>query len=125
MNPEDLPMRVYTKTQLIEVWELYMNHLIQQGKRVQATNLTDYHIQDNIICINVLNETIRGELFLSREEILSFVRQKLQNYAIDIQVRVKVQEKQSQTFTLQDKYQRLLEKNPLLEEFRRTFDLDF
>lgn len=129
LNPEDLPKQAYTKSQFVEAWDSYIDKINQEGKRVQATTLkmTRPYIQDDVIHIEVISQASQTEILLHKEDILSFVRGRLQNYSIDLQVQVieEIQEKQRYTFTSQDKYQRMLEQNPLLEELRRVLDLDF
>lgn len=124
-----MPKQAYTKSQFVEAWDSYIDKINQEGKRVQATTLkmTRPYIQDDVIHIEVISQASQTEILLHKEDILSFVRGRLQNYSIDLQVQVieEIQEKQRYTFTSQDKYQRMLEQNPLLEELRRVLDLDF
>ena len=102
--------------------------MIQKGEKIQAANLTlgQPKVYNNIIQIEVASEISKEEIIANREEILSFVREKLSNYSIDLEIEVKVSEfKQRYILKPEDKYEKMLAENPLLGELKKVFDLDF
>jgi DNA polymerase-3 subunit gamma/tau len=70
------------------------------------------------------NHTIKVEMQREKHELLSYLRKELQNYDIDISIEVDETEMKRYAYTPREKFEKLKEKNPLIEELRNTFDLD-
>ncbi|GIZ14077.1 hypothetical protein [Capnocytophaga catalasegens] len=127
-NTKELPYEFYTQEQFFEVWQTYIQNLIEKGEKIQAANLTLGHpkVYNNTILIEVASEISKEEIVANQEEILSFVREKLRNYSINLEIEVKASEfKQRYILKPEDKYEKMLAENPLLAELKKVFDLDF
>lgn len=125
---EDLPSETYTVHQFVEAWDTYIDELIQKGEKIQASNLSlnRPQIKDNIIHIEVPSETSKIEIVSQKENLLNFIHRKLNNFSIELLVEVKSEEfKQRYAFTPKDKFEKMREENPVIEELIRVFDLDF
>ena len=63
---------------------------------------------------------------LEREQnkLMSYLKQKLQNTEVRLIINVNEQSAKKYAFTPIEKYNKLKEKNPLIEKLRSTFDLD-
>jgi DNA polymerase-3 subunit gamma/tau len=72
--------------------------------------LLDNQIQESIL----LNE---------RSDIVNSLRKSLNNYALDIVPKINENKKVKVPYTASEKYQALVEKNPLIEQFRQEFNL--
>lgn len=123
-----MPYEAYTQEQFFEVWQAYIQRLIEKGEKIQAANLTlgSPKIRNHTILIEVASEISKEEIITNKEEILSFVREKLRNYSIDLEIEVKVSEfKQRYILKPEDKFEKMIAENPLLGELKKVFDLDF
>ena len=56
---------------------------------------------------------------------MNFLRERLNNYHFDIQPRVAEAPEEKKLYTSQDKYLRMVEKNPLLKDLKQRLDLDY
>ena len=56
--------------------------------------------------------------------LLKAIRSELNNFKIDLSIEVNEQEVKRYAYTTREKFEKLREKNPLVEELRQTFDLD-
>ncbi len=57
-------------------------------------------------------------------DLLGYLRQNLKNYDVDLVIDVNETEVKKYAYTPIEKYQKLKEKNPLIDELRKHFDLD-
>lgn len=55
---------------------------------------------------------------------MKFLRENLNNYGISIAVQLNEAVEKKFAYTPQEKYNKLKEKNPLLEKLRQAFELD-
>ena len=79
---------------------------------------------DTTIWIELPNDTMRKEVEREQGALLEFIKKTLENYAIDLHITVNEEVSKRYAFTPEEKYQKLLEKNPALDVLRREFDLD-
>jgi DNA polymerase III subunit gamma/tau len=59
-----------------------------------------------------------------KTELLSFLRKQLQNYELDIEAIVSVEEDKKIVYTSSDKFNYLAKKNPALLELKQKLGLD-
>ena len=71
------------------------------------------------------NEGSKLDFDTEKHGLLGYLRGKLHNHDITIEVVVNETVETKFAFTPQDKFNRLNEINPALEMLRKTFDLDF
>jgi len=60
-----------------------------------------------------------------KPKILKVIREKLNNYSIDLFIDVNEVAEKKYAYTPQEKYEKLKEKNPFIAEFRKKLDLEF
>jgi DNA polymerase-3 subunit gamma/tau len=72
----------------------------------------------------VFNASALENLEADKTELMTFLRQKLNNYHFTLDIQLSKEEGQQRLYTPQDKYRRLLELNPDLQKLRQQFDLD-
>ena len=56
--------------------------------------------------------------------LIQFLYKKLKNYSIELKITVNEEASKKYAITPQDKYEKLKEKNPLIDKLRSSFDLD-
>ncbi|WP_228778748.1 DNA polymerase III subunit gamma/tau [Flavobacterium sp. J49] len=121
-----LPSEPFTETEMLEQWLKYAQRMEDKGYRIVASLLTinDPILDGTTIIHELPNESSKIDFEKERPELLGYLRGKLHNH--DIQINVKVNETLvvKKAFTNQDKYNRLVEINPNLELLKKMFDLD-
>ena len=75
--------------------------------------------------MTVHNSTQSGDVLQLKPELLPYVRKALNNFAFDFEVKVNKTEAKDIAVTPQEKYAKMLEKNPLLDEYRKKLGLGF
>ena len=81
--------------------------------------------KSNIINFSVANEMNKLELQSEMENLLPYLRKKLNNFSLKIEINITEVIKEEIAFSPQEKYQYLLKANNVLDELRKKFDLDF
>lgn len=113
--------------ELQPVWDLLIQDLEARRRfseyvilnRKFTLNGTTIHLEvDNEIQIDLLTTTLRTE-------VLNFLRKKLQNSTIHLEIVVAEQENTTLIYTQADKFKFLAEKNPALHELRSVLGLDY
>ena len=121
-----LPSEAFTETEMLEQWLKYAQRMEDKGYRIIAALLTinDPVLDGTTIIHELPNESSKIDFEKERPELLGYLRGKLHNH--DIQINVKVNEALvvKKAYTNQDKYNRLAELNPNLEFMRNLFGLD-
>lgn len=116
----------FTETEMLEQWLKYAQRMEDKGYRIVASLLTinDPTLDGTTIIHELPNESSKIDFEKERPELLGYLRGKLHNH--DIQINVKVNETLvvKKAYTNQDKYNRLVELNPNLELMRNLFGLD-
>ncbi len=127
VDVENLPTEPFTEKQAQDTWEAYIKKLQDKGQKNMASivGIDKPTLRDNkILVVEYPNDTMRVELERAKAPLLKFLRAQLQNYDVDIVVEVNETAAKKYAFTPREKYEKLKEKNPLIETLRQTFDLD-
>ncbi len=126
-NFDNHPKDVFTEKKLQDSWKAYVDLLNKKGERSMASIVaTDIpKLQENFkISFTVPNKLMQDQFKKGRPKLLKFLREELNNYGIDILVNLNETVEKKFAYTPQEKYNKLKEKNPLLEKLRQTFELD-
>ena len=120
------PDQPFTFEQLKAVWQSFARMREEQGgpiteqimlnRDIVLTDSTIHIVLDNSLQANLLHDL--------RQELMTYVRQQLQNSQIQLVHRVAPQETRRMIYTSQDKFNYLAEKNPALLDLRQTLGLD-
>jgi len=126
-NFDNHPKDVFTEKELQLFWQEYINVLNKKGERSMASIIAaDAPKLDGKfkIVYTVPNKLMQDQFKKGRPKLLNFLREKLNNYGIDIALELNETVEKKFAYTPQEKYSKLLEKNPMLEKLRKTFMLD-
>jgi DNA polymerase-3 subunit gamma/tau len=123
---DGLPKDAFSESKLLLLWEEYMNLLLKNGKKSVASimNSNVPRLENGIVHFQLPNASMKDQLNRAKPPLLKHLREKLNNYKIDIVVDVNEQETKKYAYTPDEKYQKLKEKNSALELLKKTFDLD-
>ncbi|NAY93227.1 DNA polymerase III subunit gamma/tau [Muricauda sp. JGD-17] len=128
VSQEQLPKDPFTEEAMQQHWNDFAQKLSKKGRKILSSNLlTDIpKLKGNhTIWIELPNGTMKKEVEQEQNLILDYLRQKLNNYSIALQITVNEETAKKFAFTPAEKYQKLKEKNPAIELLRKEFDLDF
>ena len=127
IKEEDLPSDSFTQDQLNEYWDTFVDKLEEKGKynlaailKIDTPKLTDY----DVIQLEFPNSTNKIEVERNQFDLLQFLRKSLNNFNIRLEISVNEALDKKYAYTSEDKYAKLLKKNPALETLKQTFNLD-
>ncbi|WP_339663040.1 DNA polymerase III subunit gamma/tau [uncultured Polaribacter sp.] len=121
------PKDVFTEKELQQYWTAYVTLLQQKGENSMASIVaTDIpKLKENFkISFAVPNKLMQDQFKKGRPNLLNFLREKTNNYGISIQVKLNETVEKKFAYTPLEKFNKLKEKNPLLEKLRKSFELD-
>jgi len=129
---EVLPTEDFEEENLIIHWKEYVEKLDKEGSKIVASifDISDKEkrekltIKGTMIHIEVPNATMQMDIHGAQYGILSYVRKKLSNHDISIQVDVNEEAVKKYVFSAVDKFDKLLEMNPAIGLLRQEFNLD-
>jgi DNA polymerase-3 subunit gamma/tau len=116
----------FTETEMLEQWLKYAQRMEDKGYRIVASLLTinDPILEGTTIIHELPNESSKIDFEKERPELLGYLRGKLHNHDITINVKVNETLVDKKRYTAQEKYNRLAELNPNLEIMRNLFGLE-
>ncbi len=122
----NLPAQEFSKSEMLSAWKQYAKKIEEEGKFNLLSHLTMGipKLEGNIIHLEYPNSTIKVEVERAKSELLSYLKESLQNFEIDLDITVNETAEKRYAYTAREKYEKLKEKNPLIETFRKEFDLD-
>ncbi|WP_457611466.1 DNA polymerase III subunit gamma/tau [Lutibacter sp.] len=123
---EGKPSDKFTEERLVYLWKKYGTKLIEQGKKSVASIMNSCNpvIKNNNIHIELPNTIMEDQLNRAKGNLLTFLRENLNNYKINIVIDVNEEITKKYAYTPQEKYLKLKEKNSALALLKKTFDLD-
>lgn len=80
--------------------------------------------KQNTILVTYPNQTIKVELERSQQYLLSFLSKKLNNFSLSLTIEVNENEQKKYVYTTREKFEKLQEKYPIMNELKKSFDLD-
>ncbi len=124
-TPEDID-EPFNEIQLHAAWDDYVHRLNKKGSKILASILeTDTpKLEGKTVLVEMPNDTMKLDLEKGQNQLLAFLKQKLKNSHINLEITVNESTAKKYAFTPIEKYNKLKEKNPLIEKLRNTFDLD-
>nr|WP_299172198.1 DNA polymerase III subunit gamma/tau [uncultured Allomuricauda sp.] len=128
VNQDDLPKESFTEPDMQTHWNDMVQQLEIKGRKILASNFqTDIpKLKDeHTIWIELPNSTMKKEVEREQSLMMDYLKQKLNNYSITLNITVNEEVAKKFAFTPEEKYQKLKEKNPAIDLLRKEFDLDF
>lgn len=122
-RPED----TFTLAQLNKYWKAYQNEKSQQKQQNLASLFllsTPKLIDQKTIEYTVPSSLNKVELEREFVHFLPYLRKALNNFSVEIHIIVNEAEEKNYIYTPEEKYNRLREINPHIDELRKKLDLD-
>lgn len=125
-DAENLPMNEFTEEAMLAAWTDYTADVESDGKFNLLSHLTMGvpRLDGAIIHLEFPNQTIKTEVERAKYELLGYLREKLQNYNIDLDIIVNETSEKKYAYTTREKFDKMKEMNPMIEKLRKEFDLD-
>lgn len=125
-DEKNLPKEDFTEEAMQAAWKSYAEKIEKEGKYNLLSHLTmgEPKLEGTLIHLVFPNHTIKVEVERAKYELLMYLRSELQNYDVDISIEVNEAEVKRYAYTPREKFDKLKEKNPLLDTLRQEFDLD-
>ena len=113
---------------LLKYWKMYTEQAKADGKSQISTilNMNIPTIQENYQIELLIDNHSQEEFFQEeRTELVSFLRKSLRNYTLNVHVKFDENVKSGEVaYTNKEKYQKMVEKNPGLDDFRKQLGLE-
>lgn len=127
ISTKDLPESDFTLDQLVKCWSAYAESIRGHGKVSLYTTLCmrQPELKERFIAYFQLDNKVQEDaLKAEMPELLAYLRSKLNNYSIVIETEINKVAAEKRPYTAQDKFRRMTEINPVIQEFRQKLDLD-
>jgi len=123
---DELPKEPFTETEMLLQWTNFAQKLSDKGQKIMATYMliNDPTLEGTTIKLELPNEGSKVDFDASKTELLGYLRGKLHNHDIVIDVHVNEVTETKYAFTPLEKYEKLKAINPAMELLKKTFDLD-
>ena len=108
-------------------WADFVKKIDDSGRKILASNLnadTPKLKNETIIWIEMPNGTMKKEIEREQYDLMTYLKAKLNNHFISLQISVNEATAKKFAFTPEEKYEKLREKNPVIDLLRQAFDLD-
>lgn len=123
---KQLPSEDFTQDEMISAWNDYAKIVEKQGKHNLLSHLTmkTPGLKGDTIHLEFPNQTIKKELEFEKTGLLQFLRKKLNNHKIDLNITVNETAKVKYAYSPREKYDKLKKTNPLLDRLKDEFGLN-
>lgn len=124
----DKPRHDFEFNTLESLWKEYILNLKKKGKKNIASifGVSSINLKGaNEISLTVPSEMNKVEMMKEMDNLLPFLRKRLNNYGIKVEILISEATKEELVYSVNEKYKYLKKLNPSLKELRDRFDLDF
>lgn len=124
---KDLPKKEFDQKQLEDAWSKFAKLQKEKNKVNFSTTLTSRFpvLKENyLIEFTIDNKVQEEEIANEKAEIMAFLRNELQNFDTQLVTIITKNEGDKKPYTASDKFKRMAEKNPAINNLRSKFDLE-
>ncbi len=127
IDESKLPKDAFSEEKLQNLWTKFVNIIDAKGQKILASNLNadaPKLKEGNTIWIELPNDTMKKEIEREQYELMEFLKKELNNYFLELQIKVNETTETKFAFTPEEKYEKLRQKNPVIDLLRKEFDMD-
>lgn len=123
---EEVLTSEFTEEDMQKAWKEYIQLLSENGSKIVASVMgtSQPKLDGKVIKLELPNDSMRLNLIQDQGDLMRYLREKLQNTLISLDISVNHTSEKKYVYTPREKFEKLCEKNPNLELLRTTFDLD-
>ncbi len=126
-TPENLSKNPVDNDSLQKVWMEYATMQQEKGKRQLYTTLSmdkPTMLDDITIELVIHNQSQNNLLQEEKSALMDHLRSKLSNYYLQLQTKIEERNTDNDAYTTMDRYKKMVEKNPDLDELRKQLGLE-
>ncbi|WP_432410569.1 DNA polymerase III subunit gamma/tau [Rasiella sp. SM2506] len=125
-DQKNLPTEDFTEEAMLAAWNEYNQKMSDEGNHNLHSHLSMGvpKLEGTLLHLEFPNNTIKTEVERARHKLLGFLREQLNNYNVDLSIEVNEAEIKRYAYTSKEKFEKLMEKNPLIDKLRQEFDLE-
>lgn len=125
IDPNSLPREPFTSEAFQQYWQAYIQQLLSRGERLQASilQIANKQLEGTVLHLEVGTQTAKTDVIEMEPKLLAYLHKQLRNYDLKIEIQVNEEISKRILVTPEEKYNRLLQLNPLLQDFRNAFSL--
>ena len=111
-------------------WDLFVEkqRVHKRVSLVSTLKMCAYELKGNVVCFRVVNALQEAQLDGERTDLLNHLRKEVRNAALELSIEIAVSNEGEEDgvtyFSEKERYQKMVDKNPTLEELRKRLDLD-
>lgn len=108
-------------------WHDYVALIEKQGRKILSSALgstTPFKKDEETVGIELANDTLKKEVESDQYPLMEYLKNALNNFHLELYIKVNETITKKYHFTPQEKYAKLQELNPLIDQLRKEFDLD-
>ena len=116
-----------SQEQLEKTWNDYALKVKSVGKHQLFSTLTHRKpvlLDENVIELEIINLSQENLLNEEKNSLMEFLRNSLKNFQLQLKTTVAEFQKDQPVYTSKEKYQKMVERNPALEEMRKKLGLE-
>lgn len=125
VSSQGLPEEYFSEHEMKAVWNAYLEK-IKDKKTIYGT-LAKYDVklvEKTVIELTLDNKTQETYIQAERADLMAYLRSGLKNYKVELRPVITQVQQVKSLYTPEEKYKHMVEKNPVLAEFKRKLDLD-
>jgi hypothetical protein len=120
-------VQAFDSSKLEFYWRQFTEQLNKEGRMALHTAFqkrAPQLLEDYVVYFPVDNVSVEKDLNEIKTVLLSFLRKNLSNYKISLKSEVVIENSESEAYTPSEKFKKLAEQNPKLNDLKSRFDLE-
>ena len=122
---QELRNEPFTKEQFEVKWNEYLELIADRPNLRSTLSVVPELTEGNKLLLRIGNSVQEEEVRIAKPELMTWLRNELQNDGIELITRLEKVETERVIFSDSEKMQMMIQKNPILFELKQKFNLDF
>ena len=115
----------FNQEQLAERWKEFLDRMADRPSLCSALSNVPEITEGNKLLLRIGNSVQEEDIRLIKPELISWLRKVLKNAGIELTTRLERIESERMIYSDSEKLQMMMQKNPVLNELKQRFNLDF
>lgn len=115
----------FNQEQLEKRWKEFVDRMADRPSLCSALSSVPEIMEDDKLLLRIGNSVQEEDIRLIKPELISWLRMTLRNAKIELITRLEKIESERTFFSDTEKLQMMMQKNPILNELKQKFNLDF
>ncbi|MEE4196108.1 MAG: DNA polymerase III subunit gamma/tau [Bacteroidales bacterium] len=126
VEEQEVARKDFTQRELIEKWHAFSDKLGNKPRIFNTLTSKDPKLEENYVISFVIDNNLQEQKINEiRNELLAYLKQELQNTALDLKLIITdIEEDSKKLYTAEDKFKHMLSKNENLSKLKQEFNLD-